>query len=165
MDNPGGSGRPVWNPSCAEASQNQYIQSAAAESSTSVSTSESRDYPALADAASFREPSYQHGTFQEPTAMQSDCMYETSGSQGRAYQPSQSSSYSRAESYRDMPSGSEEAGYQRLRVNEDFMGIQSQPVGSSTVSQSVFPYFIILSEDFLFFFYFFFILSLAKYTL
>ena len=141
MDNPQGNRRSVWNPSPAEASQNQYIQSAAAESSSGVSTSSSISYPALAAAASFAQTSYQQGNYAEHSAMRQNYqdVYEISGSQNQSYEPAQSSyrQDSVADSYRDMPSGSEEAGFQPLQVDEDYVTVQAQPVGSSTISQSV----------------------------
>lgn len=140
MDNPDNR-RPVWNPGAAGPSQNQFIQCAAAESSTSVSNSSSRAYPALAAAAnSYPADTYQQRSLQGSSSMQShyQVMFDMPGSHSQTYQPAQSSySQESAVDHRDMPSGSDEAGYPTLRVNEDIVRVHGQPVGSSTVSQSV----------------------------
>ena len=138
---PGSNRRPVWNPSPSGASHNQYIQSAAAESSTSVSDSTSRQFPALAAAANpYPNNAFQQRSLQEASAVQSHYqgIFGMSGAHSQSFQPAQSSySQSSAGDYRDLPSGSDEASsYPILRINED-VRIHGQPVGSSTGSQSV----------------------------
>ena len=137
MDNPGNR-RPVWNPSPSGASHSQYIQSAAAESSTSVSESTSRRFPALAAAANpYPSSSYQQRSLQGTSASQSHYqgMFGLTGTQGQTYQPSQSSySQSAAGDYREMPSGSgsEQSSYSQS-LSADFREI---PSGSGTRQSS-----------------------------
>ena len=137
MDNPGNR-RPVWNPSPSGASHSQYIQSAAAESSTSVSESTSRRFPALAAAANpYPSSSYQQRSLQGTTASQSHYqgMFGLTGAQGQTYQPVQSSfSQSAAGDYREMPSGSgsEQSSYSQS-LSADFREI---PSGSGTRQSS-----------------------------
>ena len=111
MDNPGNNRRPVWNPGPSGTSHNQYIQSAAAESSTSVSESTSRRFPALASAAnSYPSNTYQQGTSDSQSHYQG--MFGLTGTHGQTYQPTQSSyGQSAAGNYRELPSGSGSAQY------------------------------------------------------
>ena len=143
MDNPEGNRFPVWNPGPSAASHNPFIQSAAAESSSSVSTSSSMAYPALAAAASYTgaQPQSNFSPSQSLRQAYQDA-FQVSGSQSQPYQSPQSSYRhgSLPDSYRDMPSGSEDASlarYQPLQADEDYMRAQAQSVGSSTGSQSV----------------------------